>query len=113
MRKDNKSGRRRGQGPPISRRTLLKGVSAVEVAAAFGGRALDAGAAVSPGTGRNPDLIRVENQKKGDADWMLTNTRVDPKSRYRCPWIEGYCSRTSVRAGESIDLFVSTNPPSP
>ena len=27
--------------------------------------------------------------------------------------VEGYCSRTSVRAGEEISFFVSTNPPSP
>jgi hypothetical protein len=43
---------------------------------------------------------------------MLTNTRIDPATKYRCPWIEGYCSRTSVRAGESITFHVSTNPAS-
>jgi len=43
---------------------------------------------------------------------MLQNTRIDPKTKYRCPWIEGYCSRTSVRAGDSIAFHVSTNPPS-
>ena len=25
---------------------------------------------------------------------------IDPSTKYRCPWIEGYCSKTSVRAGE-------------
>ncbi len=59
------------------------------------------------------DLIRTENQKPGTTDWMLANTRVDPKTKYRCPWIEGYCSRTSVRAGEPLNIMVSTNPPSP
>ena len=43
---------------------------------------------------------------------MLTNTRIDPATKYRCPWIEGYCSRTSVRAGEQITFYVSTNPAS-
>jgi hypothetical protein len=57
-------------------------------------------------------LIREENSKPGTTDWMLANTRVDPATQYRCPWIEGYCSRTSVRAGETIDLKVSTNPAS-
>src|SRR5262249_54179953 len=33
-------------------------------------------------------------------------------TRYRSPWIEGYCSRTSARAGETIEFKVSTNPPS-
>ena len=44
---------------------------------------------------------------------MLKKTGVDPKTKYRCPWIEGYCSRTSVSAGEAITFHVSTNPPSP
>jgi hypothetical protein len=44
---------------------------------------------------------------------MLTSTRIDPATKYRCPWVEGYCSRTSVRAGEPITFYVSTNPASP
>src|SRR3954465_719194 len=58
-------------------------------------------------------LVRQENEKRGTRDWMLTKTRVDPATKYRCPWVEGYCSRTSVRAGERISFHVSTNPPSP
>src|SRR5438128_1916067 len=64
-------------------------------------------------TSAKRDLIQRENEKPGTRDWLLTNTRIDPKTKYRCPWIEGYCSRTSVRAGESIGFNVSTNPPSP
>lgn len=56
-------------------------------------------------------VIARENAKAGATDWMLANTRVDPGTRYRCPWIEGYCSRNSVRPGERISFFVSTNPP--
>ena len=41
---------------------------------------------------------------------MLAKTGVDPATKYRCPWIEGYCSHTSVRAGETIRFYVSTNP---
>lgn len=59
------------------------------------------------------DSIRAENEKSGTTDWLLTNTRVDPATKYRCPWIEGYCSRTSVRADERLSMMVSTNPPSP
>ena len=33
-------------------------------------------------------------------------------SKYRSPLIEGYCSRTSVRAGGTLAFHVSTNPPS-
>jgi len=58
-------------------------------------------------------IVRKENERPGSRDWLLTKTRVDPATKYRCPWVEGYCSRTSVRAGEEISFFVSTNPPSP
>jgi len=78
-----------------------------------------AGAIYSPGgrahetTPADPDRIRRENDRPGTRDWMTTNVRVDPETKYRSPWIEGFASRTSVRPGESITLHVSTNPPSP
>jgi hypothetical protein len=56
------------------------------------------------------DLIREENKKPGALDWQLTRVRVD-KDGFRSPWIEGYCSKQSVKAGESIDLLISTDPP--
>lgn len=62
---------------------------------------------------RDRGLIQRENAKPGARDWMLTNTRIDPATKYRCPWIEGYCSRTSVKAGQTISFHVSTNPSSP
>jgi len=88
----------------LSRRELLQGTAA---AAILGG--IPSIGRASP---RNRDLIRTENEKPGTADWLLTNTRVDPKTRYRCPWIEGYCSRTSLRPGEELSIMVCTNPPS-
>ncbi len=54
-----------------------------------------------------------ENQRPGTRDWMLDRTQIEPKSRYRCPWIEGYCSATSVLVGDTIRFHVSTDPPSP
>src|SRR5919197_960490 len=59
------------------------------------------------------DFIRRENAQPGTKDWLLTNTRIDPATKYRCPWIEGFCSHTSIRAGETLAVMVSTNPPSP
>jgi hypothetical protein len=53
-----------------------------------------------------------ENQRPGATDWQLTRVRVDGDG-FRSPWIEGYCSRQSVSAGESLDIMVSTNPPRP
>ncbi len=56
--------------------------------------------------------ITRENAKAGTRDWLLTNTRIAPATKYRCPWIEGYCSHASIRAGEALRIFVSTNPAS-
>src|SRR5262249_27351933 len=53
-----------------------------------------------------------ENQQPRTRERMLTNTRNDPQTKYRFPWIEGYCSQTSVQAGDKISFHVSTNPAS-
>ena len=98
---------RQGQPAQPDRRGLLKGAAAAGLAAALGPGAL--GAAAPPRRG----LIRSENDKPGTTDWLLRNTRVDPKTKYRCPWVEGYCSATTVRAGDALAIMVSTNPPSP
>lgn len=58
----------------------------------------------------DPQLIRTENLKPGARDWQLTRVRPD-KEGFRNPWIEGFCSRQSVKSGETIDVMVSTNPP--
>ena len=56
------------------------------------------------------DLIKEENSKPGTRDWILTKTDIDPSSKYRSPYIEGYASHTSVSAGQQISLYVSCNP---
>lgn len=59
----------------------------------------------------SPDSpIVIENHELGALDWQLTRVRAD-SGGFRSPLIEGYCSRQSVKAGESIDIMVSTNPP--
>src|SRR5262245_47953795 len=63
-------------------------------------------------TPADPELILRENALAGTEAWRLSQPRIDD-SGIRCPWIEGYCSSTSVGAGESICFHVSTNPPSP
>ena len=88
---------------------MLKGVASLGAAAAFSGcNALPRGGA----SARASDTIRRENDLPGTRDWMLAKTAIDPKTKYRCPWIEGYCSHTSVRAGQTITFHVSTNPSS-
>src|SRR5438132_13355834 len=54
--------------------------------------------------------VQQENRKPGALDWQLTRVRLD-KSRYRSPWIEGYCSHQSVDAGDTLQIMASTDPP--
>src|SRR5438552_3275056 len=102
--------------PGLTRRDLLKGVAGLGAAAALSGCSSETAQHDRGGKGSaalyRPELIRRENERPGTRDWMLQNTRIEPKSKYRCPEIEGYCSRTSVRPGESIGFCVSTNPAS-
>ncbi len=93
---------------PLDRRNLLKSTAAAGLVSALGPLA-----DVWARTPRQRDLIRTENERAGTTDWLLQNTRVDPKTKYRCPWIEGYCSHTSLRTGDSLSIMVSTNPASP
>ena len=93
--------------PQPHRRDLLRGAAAAGLAAV-----LDPSALAAPTPARR-DLIRAENDKPGTTGWLLQNTRVDPKTKYRCPWVEGYCSHTSLRAGDTLAIMVSTNPSSP
>ena len=95
----------------LNRRDLLKSAAAASLGFA-------AGTYGSPNASRNSpvfssprrDLIRRENAKPGTREWRLTKTRIDPETNWRCPWIEGYCSATSVRAGDTLKIMVSTNP---
>jgi hypothetical protein len=90
----------RNPGQPVARITyLVAAVAARFVVASWPG---------SPAAAS--DLIRGENLKPGAVDWQLTRVRPDGQ-KFRSPWIEGYCSRQSVRAGESIAIMVSTDPP--
>ena len=92
---------------PIDRRTLLKTAAAGAVAGALPLAPMVAGAA-TPEPTSNP--IVAENRKPGTTDWQLTYVRPTDGSGYRTKLVEGYCSRTSVRPGESMDLLLSTDP---
>ncbi len=61
-------------------------------------------------TNEQGQTIAQENSHPGTQDWMLTKTRVDPASKYRCPWIEGYASHASIEAGQTLQIMVSTQP---
>lgn len=58
--------------------------------------------------------IIIENRLAGTSDWLISVKEDScslPDHRYcRRPQIEGYASQTSVAAGDTINLYVSTNP---
>lgn len=69
------------------------------------------------------NVIQVENQKPGTTDWLLTKIKKGTKPPLYAPddepydrgWrrrkeLEGYCSHTSIRAGETLKVYVSTEP---
>jgi hypothetical protein len=90
----------------LTRRDLLKGLAGLGAVTALPGCKMPVGNF----NNRKARSVFLENQLPGTRDWLLTTTRIDPKTKYRCPWIEGYCSHTSIGAGETLDIFVSTNP---
>lgn len=90
----------------LNRRDVLKATLAGSLALATG-RPL-AAAQSSPA---KPDLIKSENAKPGSLDWQLTRVRLDTRNGFRASDIEGYCSRQSVAAGETLEIMVSTKEP--
>jgi len=59
----------------------------------------------------NSNPVQRENALEGASNWQLTRVRLDEKG-LRSPWIEGYASKQSVSAGETIEFLVSTDPAS-
>lgn len=87
--------------PPLNRRHFLTATGAAVMAGPLGSTPVQA--APSPG------VIPRENALPGSLNWQLTRVRVDGKN-FRSPWIEGYCSRQSVLAGQTLDIMVSAKP---
>ena len=87
---------------PDRRRFLTAAAAPALAFAAKPGKAQDA----------SPNLIREENAKPGTTDWQLTRVRINSGS-YRTKLIEGYVSHQSIRAGETLDFFISTEPERP
>lgn len=87
----------------ITRRKLLKN----SVLMGIGGTIAPWTELVPPATLSKENVIAKENSKDGTTDWQLTYVH---SKNYRSEIIEGYCSRTSVSAGEVIDIYVSASP---
>src|SRR4051794_9615162 len=105
---------------PLSRREAITSALGLLAAGAVGLPDPLALAADSPAEAPSPPqpgLIRVENQKPGARDWLLTKiesvttTRPDDRFRRRTA-VEGYCSHPSIRPGQTLTVYVSTDPAS-
>lgn len=95
---------KRSKKNEISRRDMLKGAAQAGLAGT-----LLPWSAITGENSSKRSFIAEENAKEGSLDWQLTRVRPD-KSDQRTAYIEGYCSRQSVKSGESIDIMVSTVP---
>jgi hypothetical protein len=78
--------------------------------AAAGSAALLAAAASATAAPTGTSLVAAENARPGTRDWLLEKVVTDPEQRQRSPAIEGFCSHASVRAGDTLSIFVSTRP---
>ena len=90
----------------LNRRDAIKLATGTGLSLSLG--PLNSFANKTPGENVKNNLIVLENKKEGTTEWQLTRVRPD-ESLHRTPYIEGYCSRQSVKAGEKIDIMVSTS----
>ena len=69
----------------------------------------------TPAEPTNNQIIE-ENKKEGSTDWLIKvpfDTCSYPDHHFcRRKQIEAYCSHTSIKAGEQLNVFVSTDPAS-
>lgn len=89
----------------ISRRNLLKHSVVMGVTGAMAPLSGMALSEEQQGADNRKDNVVVrENRHPGTTDWQLTYVKSE---NYRSPLIEGYCSKMSIRAGDTLDIFIS------
>jgi hypothetical protein len=94
----------------LDRRDVLKGAVASSLALASGSLAASAEEPRQPASRRGNSPVARENEKPGSRDWQLTRVRIND-GKYRTSLVEGYCSHQSIAAGQTLRVFVSTDPP--
>ena len=100
---------RHGGRDQIIRRGLLR-YAAVGTALVFCGTLGLSQSRAAESAADGPNVIQRENAREGSTDWQLTRVSIDRSDGCRCPVIEGYCSKQSVAAGETLQILVSTDP---
>lgn len=93
----------------VKRRDFLAAAGLAAAApVALSGAGAGAGATAQESGRAQRDWIREENARPGTTGWQLTRVKLDRNAGVRAPAIEGYCSRQSVQAGETLEILVST-----
>lgn len=92
--------------PNASRRNFLLGTAGS--AFALNSSFATAEQSIASSIGKSSRIVD-ENNKPGTTDWQLTRVRVNA-GMYRTSLIEGYCSHQSIASGETLRIFVSTDP---
>ena len=108
--------------PRIDRRQLLKSAAMASVAGTVAASPLQLTVAADPPPKNSANSataapqprnrITEENSHTGTTDWQLTRVRLN-ENKLRTSLIEGYCSKQSIAAGETLQIFVSTRPETP
>src|SRR5580704_7381381 len=94
-----------------SRRHFIQAASAGALSSALRAKDVEGKKSVGVKSKAKGNPVLAENAREGSMDWQLTRVRIDGGATgYRGAAIEGYASRQSVKAGESIDFHVSTKP---
>jgi len=95
----------------FKRRDLLKGAMILPGALVSASFATSEQKRTKVSQANQPDRsqIRVENERPGTRDWQLTRARIN-QGKFRTSLIEGYCSHQSILVGQTLNIFVSTDP---
>jgi hypothetical protein len=104
----------------FTRKSFLKTAGAVAGGSLFSGPLIKSGGTNSKNILRNKmarksDIILKENTKPGTTDWILKKVKRHEDEPYDAGWhrrteIEGYASHLSIKAGETLSIYVSCDP---
>lgn len=94
-----------------NRRSLLAAATACGLTSPARAVSASTGPSHQEDSKRLENPIVRENRQSGTLDWKIDKIRIEPTSKYRSPWIEGYASHASIRAGETLQIMISTSAP--
>jgi hypothetical protein len=67
-------------------------------------------AAAEPNAPADANPTARENRRPGTDEWQLTYVYPNAGDGSRTTFVEGFCSHTSIRAGEKLAIYLSADP---